>query len=59
LRQLFERPTIESFAPVIEEAQHAQKELQTPAIVPVARDAHRTKRSALLSHKEAQKTHKK
>ena len=44
LRQLFERPTIESFAPVIEEAQHGRKELQTPAIVPVAREAHRIRR---------------
>jgi len=47
LRQLFERPTIESFATVIEEAQHVRPELQTPAIIPVARQAHRIKRSAL------------
>jgi len=59
LRQLFERPTIESFATVIEEAQQVRAELQTPAIVPIARQAHRIKRSAIVSHKEAQKTHKK
>jgi len=59
LRQLFERPTIESFATVIEEAQQVRPELQTPAIVPIARQAHRIKRSAIVSHKEAQKTHKK
>ncbi len=47
LRQLFEKPTIELFATVIEEAQHGRAALQTPAIVPVAREAHRTKRSAL------------
>jgi acyl carrier protein len=47
LRQLFERPTIELFATVIEEAQHGRKELQTPAIVPIARQAHRIKRSAI------------
>jgi SAM-dependent methyltransferase/acyl carrier protein len=44
LRQLFERPTIELFATVIEEAQHARPELQTPAIVPVARQARRIHR---------------
>jgi amino acid adenylation domain-containing protein len=55
LRQLFERPTIELFATAIEEAQHGKAALQTPAIVPVARQAHRIKRSAILSHKEAQK----
>ena len=49
LRQLFERPTIELFATVIEEAQ----KLHTPAIVQVAREAHRMKRSA-LRHKAAQ-----
>ena len=59
LRQLFERPTIELFATVIEEAQHGRPELQTPAIVPIERQAHRIKRSAIVSHKEAQKTHKK
>ena len=58
LRQLFERPTIESFATVIEEAQHGTAELQTPAIVPVARQAHRMKRSAIVGHTEAQKAHK-
>ena len=58
LRQLFERPTIESFATVIAEAQQIRPELQTPAIVPIARQAHRIKRSAVVSHKEAQKTHK-
>ena len=47
LRQLFERPTIESFATVIEEAQHGSAELQTAAIVPLARQAHRIKRSAI------------
>jgi aryl carrier-like protein len=47
LRQLFERPTIDLFAAVIEEAQHGSAELQTPTIVPVARQAHRMKRSAL------------
>src|SRR5262249_17903587 len=46
-RQLFERPTIESFATAIEEAQHGSAALQTPAIVPVAREAHRIKRSAI------------
>jgi hypothetical protein len=59
LRQLFERPTIELFATAIEEAQHGRAPLQTPAIVPIARQAHRIKRSAIVSHKEAQKTHKK
>jgi acyl carrier protein len=47
LRQLFERPTIELFATAIEEAQHGSAELQTPAIVPIARQAHRMKRSAI------------
>ncbi len=47
LRQLFERPTIESFATVIEEAQQASAKLQPPVIVPVAREAHRMKRSAI------------
>jgi len=47
LRQLFERPTIELFATVIEEAQQGQTKLQAPAIVPIARQAHRIKRSAL------------
>jgi amino acid adenylation domain-containing protein len=47
LRQLFERPTIDLFATVIEEAQRGSAELQTPAIVPVARQAHRMKRSAI------------
>jgi amino acid adenylation domain-containing protein len=46
LRQLFERPTIELFATVIEEAQHARAELQTPALVPIPRQAQRIKRSA-------------
>jgi len=54
LRQLFERPTIDSFATVIEEAQ----KLHTPAIVQVPRQAHRMKRSAIVSHKGAQKAHK-
>jgi acyl carrier protein len=44
LRQLFEHPTIESFATAIEEAQHGSAALQTPAIVPVARQARRIKR---------------
>ncbi|HSE18129.1 MAG TPA: amino acid adenylation domain-containing protein [Pyrinomonadaceae bacterium] len=48
LRQLFERPTIELFATVIEEAQHGRKELQTPAIVPLAREARRIRRSQRL-----------
>jgi acyl carrier protein len=43
LRQLFERPTIESFASVIEEAQH-RAELQTPAIVTVPRQPRRIHR---------------
>ena len=47
LRQLFERPTIELFATAIEEAQHSSAALQTPAIVPLARQAHRMKRSAI------------
>jgi amino acid adenylation domain-containing protein len=47
LRQLFERPTIEQFATVIEEAQHGRSDLQLPVIVPVAREAHRMKRSAI------------
>jgi amino acid adenylation domain-containing protein len=47
LRQLFEQPTIALFAAVIEQAQRSSTELQTPAIVPVARQAHRIKRSAL------------
>jgi len=51
LRQLFERPTIELFATVIEEAQQGKAALQTPAIVPLARQAQRIKRS----HKNAQK----
>jgi len=48
LRQLFERPTIELFATVIEEAQQGQAKLQTPAIVPIERQArriHRLRRS--------------
>jgi aryl carrier-like protein len=56
LRQLFERPTIELFATVIEEAQQGSAKAQ---IVRVDRQAHRIKRSAIGSHKEAQKTHKK
>src|SRR5262249_1747567 len=55
LRQLFERPTIELFARVIEEAQHGSAALQIPAIVPVARQAHRMKRSAIAGRKEAHK----
>jgi amino acid adenylation domain-containing protein len=47
LRHLFEHPTIELFATVIEEAQHGSAELQTPAIVPLARQAHRIKRTAI------------
>jgi amino acid adenylation domain-containing protein len=47
LRQLFERPTIELFAIAIEEAQQGTAKLQTPAIVPIARQAHRIKRSAI------------
>jgi amino acid adenylation domain-containing protein len=47
LRQLFERPTIELFAAVVQEAQRDSAERQTPAIVPVARQAHRMKRSAI------------
>jgi acyl-coenzyme A synthetase/AMP-(fatty) acid ligase/acyl carrier protein len=47
LRQLFERPTIESFATVVEEAQHHSAEPQIPEIVPIARQAHRVKRSAI------------
>ena len=47
LRRLFERPTIELFATVIEEAQHGSAALQTPGIVPVARQAHRMKRVAI------------
>jgi amino acid adenylation domain-containing protein len=54
LRQLFERPTIELFAIVIEEAQHSSAK---PQIVRVDRQAHRMKRSA-IGHKEAQKAHK-
>jgi len=45
LRQLFERPTIESFATIIEEAQHGSAQPQTPAIVPVPRQARRIHRS--------------
>jgi amino acid adenylation domain-containing protein len=48
LRQLFERPTIELFATVIEEAQQGQTKLQAPAIVPIERQArriHRLRRS--------------
>ena len=44
LRQLFERPTIELFATIIEEAQHGRAELQTPAIVPIPRQARRIHR---------------
>jgi acyl carrier protein len=58
LRQLFERPTIELFASAIEEAQHGNAELQRPAIIPVARQAHRMKRSAIVSRNEAQKSPK-
>jgi amino acid adenylation domain-containing protein len=47
LRQLFEHPTIAGFATVIEQAQHGSAELQTPAIVPLARQAHRMKRSTI------------
>jgi amino acid adenylation domain-containing protein len=47
LRQLFEQPTIALFAIVIEQAQRGSAELRTPAIVPVARQAHRIKRSAI------------
>jgi aryl carrier-like protein len=49
LRQLFERPTIESFATVIEEAQHVRPELKTPAIVPIERQARRIHRSHRLN----------
>jgi amino acid adenylation domain-containing protein len=58
LRQLFEHPTIESFATIIEEAQHGSAQSQTPAIVRVDRKAHSMKRSAIVGHKEAQKAHK-
>ncbi|HEY4426355.1 MAG TPA: amino acid adenylation domain-containing protein [Pyrinomonadaceae bacterium] len=44
LRQLFERPTIELFATVIEEAQQGRSKLQTPAIVPIERQARRIHR---------------
>ena len=44
LRQLFERPTIESFAIAIEEAQQSNTERQTPAIVPVPRQPRRIHR---------------
>ncbi len=47
LRQLFERPTIELFATVIEEAQQVPAELKAPAIVPLERQARRIKRSAI------------
>ena len=47
LRQLFERPTIELFATAIEAAQHESAASQIPEIVPIARQAHRMKRSAL------------
>ncbi|HEY3582715.1 MAG TPA: amino acid adenylation domain-containing protein, partial [Pyrinomonadaceae bacterium] len=43
LRQLFERPTVELFASVIEEAQQ-RAEPQTPAIVPVPRQPRRIHR---------------
>jgi len=46
LRQLFERPTIESFAAVVEEAQHGA-ERQTSVIAPLPRRAQRVRRSAL------------
>lgn len=49
LRQLFERPTVELFAIVIEEAQQGSAK---PQIVRVDRQAHRMKRSA-IGHKEA------
>lgn len=55
LRQLFERPTIELFARVIEAAPRGSADSKIPPIVPVARQAHRLKRSAILSRKEAQK----
>ena len=47
LRQLFERPTIELFATAIEEAQHESAAPQIPEIIPIARQAHRMKRSAI------------
>jgi len=47
LRQLFERPTIQLFATAIEEAQHESTAPQIPEIVPIARQAHRMKRSAI------------
>jgi acyl carrier protein len=47
LRLLFERPTIELFATAIEEAQRESAAPQIPEIVPIARRAHRVKRSAL------------
>jgi acyl carrier protein len=56
LRQLFERPTIELFATAIEEAQHGAAKLTTPAIVPIARQAHRIKRSAIQPQRGTKST---
>ena len=48
LRQLFERPTIELFARVIEEAPRGSADSHIPPIVPVARQARRIQRSHRL-----------
>jgi amino acid adenylation domain-containing protein len=56
LRQLFEHPTLESFATAIEEAQRGAAKLTTPAIVPIARQAHRIKRSAIQPQRGTKST---
>jgi acyl carrier protein len=54
LRSLFEHPTIAELATAVLAAQTAEAGPQAPAIVPIARDTHRMKRSALARNETSQ-----
>ncbi len=51
LRHLFEFPTVAELAGVIEKLQEQDVGLQTPAIVPLSREARRMKRSLLMEER--------
>jgi amino acid adenylation domain-containing protein len=52
LRELFEQPTVAALAARLDEVRLSGAQVQTPAIVPVAREARRVKRSSLSSVKK-------
>jgi acyl carrier protein len=52
LRELFEQPTVAALAARLDEARLSGAQMQTPSIVPVARESRRVRRSSLSSVKK-------